>query len=124
MFWSTSMPHTRYRNSIPNKDGGACAGAWASTSLPRLRLLVCATALMPLYVSPRPLLQRALAETVYLSSKGNGGGTSGAARENFNTGCAPRDGLDLAAAGRADARRHAGISRRGDVPRASAARSN
>merc|ERR1719331_2315708 len=35
VFWSTSMPHTRYLNSIPNKDGGACAGAWASTSLPR-----------------------------------------------------------------------------------------
>ena len=30
------MPHTRYRSSMPNNDGGACAGAWASTSLPRL----------------------------------------------------------------------------------------
>ena len=58
-----------------------------------------------------------------VSPKGKGGGTSGA-REKFNTGRAPRDGLDLAAAGRADARRHAGISRRGDVPRSSAARSN
>ena len=38
------MPQTRYLNSIPKRDGGAVAGAWASTSLPRLRLLVCATA--------------------------------------------------------------------------------
>ena len=50
--------------------------------------------------------------------------TAEPARENFDTGRGPRDGLDLAAAGRADARRHARVGRRGDVPRASAARSN
>ena len=55
------------------------------------------------------------------SPKGNDSGTGA---RKFRHGPRPRDGLDLAAAGRADARCHGRVGRRGDVPRASAARSN
>ena len=130
---------------MPNNDGGACAGAWASTSLPRLRFLVCETALdapyaitslalhamvalLPLLHAVDATLSRTSARhgtpPCRVSPKGNGSGIAGAARKNFNTGSAPRNWLDFSAAGRADARRHAGISRRGDVPREAAARSN
>ena len=82
-------------------------------------------ALLPLLHAVDATLSRTSARhALAVSSKGKGSGTARAARESFNTGCSPRDGLDLAAAGRADARRHARVGRRGDVPRASAARSN
>jgi hypothetical protein len=88
VFWSTSMPHTRYRNSIPNKDGGAWAGAWASTSLPRLRFLCVRAALDVPYAIAAPRAS----PTTAISRLGKASGTSAAARENFNTGCDPAMG--------------------------------
>ena len=98
---------------MPNNDGGACAGAWASTSLPRLRCLVGATAsdapyaitslalhamvaVLPLLHAVDATLSRTSARhgtpPCRVSSKGKGSGTSAAARENFNTGRDPAIG--------------------------------
>ena len=97
---------------MPNNDGGACAGAWASTSLPRLRVLVCATALdapyaitslahamvalLPLLHAVDATLSRTSARhgtpPCLVSPKGKASGTSGAARENFNAGSDPAIG--------------------------------
>ena len=86
---------------MPNNDGGACAGAWASTSLPRLRVLVCATArdapyaitslalhamvaVLPLLHAVDATLSRTSARhgtpPCRVSLKGKGGGTSGPRR--------------------------------------------
>ena len=111
------MPHTKYLNSIPKRDG-AWAGAWASTSLPRLCLLVCDGAM-----APTPSAASRLHGACVSPLKEKRAEPPGGARK-FQHGLRTPRWLDLAAAGRADARRHAGVSRRGDVPRASAARSN